>query len=84
MTAKNKAKADRNPGEGRKTAAQRGPVAFRSHSIEQERIIRALGLWMFINGEADYKVCPRHVAHEGNIWLVRSAVEPGTGYAILT
>jgi alpha-L-fucosidase len=52
--------------------------------FEQERIIRELGLWMFINREAIYQVRPWHVTHEGNQWFVRSSTDPKTVYMFLT
>ncbi|MCB1133421.1 MAG: alpha-L-fucosidase [Verrucomicrobiae bacterium] len=61
-----------------------GPEPSGRIPFEQERIIRELGLWMFINGEAVYQVRPWNVVREGNIWFVRSAREPRTVYAFLT
>ena len=61
-----------------------GPEPSGVIPFEQERIIRELGLWLFINGEAIYKVRPWHVTREGNIWFVRSATDAKTVYAFLT
>lgn len=52
--------------------------------FEQERIIRELGLWLFINQEAIYQVRPWHVTREGDCWFVRSSIKPGTVYVFLT
>ncbi len=51
--------------------------------FEQERRIRELALWMFINGEAIHGVRPWHVIREGNIWFTR-AKDDDTVYAFLT
>ena len=61
-----------------------GPEPSGIIPFEQERIIRELGLWLFINGEAIYKVRPWHVVREGDVWFTRSSTEPGTVYAFLT
>ncbi|MEY5013018.1 MAG: hypothetical protein RLY69_733 [Verrucomicrobiota bacterium] len=61
-----------------------GPEPSGSIPFEQERIIRELGLWLFINGEAIYQVRPWHVAREGDVWFTRSSTEPSTVYAFLT
>ncbi len=61
-----------------------GPEPSGVIPFEQERIIRELGLWLFINGEAIYKVRPWHVTREGDVWFTRSAAEPATVYAFLT
>ena len=61
-----------------------GPEPSGSIPFEQERIIRELGLWLFINGEAIYQVRPWHVAREGDVWFTRSSKEPSTVYAFLT
>lgn len=61
-----------------------GPEPSGVIPFEQERIIRELGLWLFINGEAIYKVRPWHVTREGDVWFTRSAAEPNTVYAFLT
>mgnify|MGYP005849545675 FL=1 len=51
--------------------------------FEQERRIRELALWMFINGEAIHGVRPWHVIREGNIWFTK-AKDDDTVYAFLT
>lgn len=61
-----------------------GPEPSGVIPFEQERIIRELGLWIFINEEAVYRVRPWHVTHEGNVWFTRSADDPKTVYAYLT
>jgi alpha-L-fucosidase len=61
-----------------------GPEPSGVIPFEQERIIRELGLWLFINGEAIYKVRPWHHTREGEVWFTRSAAEPTTVYAFLT
>lgn len=61
-----------------------GPEPSGVIPFEQERIIRELGLWLFINGEAIYKVRPWSLVREGDVWFTRSATEPGTVYAFLT
>jgi alpha-L-fucosidase len=61
-----------------------GPEPSGVIPFEQERIIRELGLWLFINGEAIYQVRPWHVARDGDVWFTRSAAEPATVYAFLT
>ncbi len=52
--------------------------------FEQERLLRELGLWMFVNGEAIKSVRPWHVIRQGDIWFTRSKDDPGTVYAFLT
>ncbi len=51
--------------------------------FEQERRIRELALWMFINREAIYEIRPWHVIRKGNIWFTR-AKDADTVYAFLT
>lgn len=51
--------------------------------FEQERRIREMALWLFINGEAMYEIRPWHVIREGDIWFTR-AKDSDTVYAILT
>jgi len=50
---------------------------------EQENILRELGAWMFINGEAIYSVRPWIVTNEGNIWFTRKK-NKSTVYAFIT
>ncbi len=49
-----------------------GPEPSGVIPFEQERILRELGLWMFINGESIYGVRPCKVIREGNTWFTRS------------
>ena len=51
--------------------------------FEQERRIREMALWLFINGEAIYDIRPWHVIREGDIWFTK-AKDDDTVYAILT
>ncbi len=51
--------------------------------FEQERRVRELALWMFINREAIYEIRPWHVIREGDIWFTK-AKDADTVYAILT
>ena len=51
--------------------------------FEQERRIREMALWLFINGEAIYQIRPWHVIREGDIWFTK-AKGSDTVYAILT
>ncbi|UCE43169.1 MAG: alpha-L-fucosidase [Candidatus Aminicenantes bacterium] len=50
---------------------------------EQENILRELGAWMFINGEAIYDVRPWRILKEDNIWYTRKKDE-NTVYAFVT
>jgi alpha-L-fucosidase len=51
--------------------------------FEQDRRIREMALWLFINREAIYEIRPCHVIREGDIWLTK-AKNRDTVYAILT
>jgi alpha-L-fucosidase len=51
--------------------------------LEQEKRLRELALWNFVNGEAIFNTRPWHVSNEGNIWLTRSK-DSQTVYAIPT
>jgi len=51
--------------------------------FEQERRIREMALWLFINGEAIYHIRPWHVIREGDIWFTK-AKDSDTVYALLT
>jgi len=51
--------------------------------FEQERRIRELALWLFINGEAIYNIRPWHVIRAGDIWFTK-AKDSDTVYAFLT
>jgi len=51
--------------------------------FEQQRRIREMALWLFINREAVYEIRPWHVIREGDIWFTK-AKDADTVYAILT
>jgi len=51
--------------------------------FEQERRMRELALWLFVNREAIYEVRPWHVIRERDIWFTRGK-DTDTVYAILT
>ncbi len=51
--------------------------------FEQERRIREMALWLFINGESMYHIRPWHVIREGDIWFTQ-AKDSDTVYTILT
>ncbi|HOZ47255.1 MAG TPA: alpha-L-fucosidase, partial [Candidatus Hydrogenedentes bacterium] len=59
-----------------------GPEPSGRIPFEQERRIRELGLWMFVNRDAIYQVRPWHVIREGDIWFTK-AKDADTLYAIL-
>jgi alpha-L-fucosidase len=61
-----------------------GPEPSGVIPFEQERIIRELGLWLFINHEAIYHVRPWHHSREGDVWFTRHKDNPKTVYAFLT
>ena len=50
--------------------------------FEQDRRIREMALWNFVNGEAVHQIRPWVVAREGDIWFTRSA-ENDTVYVFL-
>ncbi|MBN2316651.1 MAG: alpha-L-fucosidase [Sedimentisphaerales bacterium] len=60
-----------------------GPTPDGEIPFEQERRIRELALWLFINGEAIYNIRPWHVIREGDIWFTK-AKDDDTVYAIVT
>lgn len=60
-----------------------GPTPEGEIPFEQERRIRELALWLFINREAIYDIRPWHVIREGDIWLTR-AKDTDTVYAFIT
>jgi alpha-L-fucosidase len=60
-----------------------GPTPDGEIPFEQERRIRELALWLFINGEAIYNVRPWHVVREGDIWFTK-AKNADTVYAFVT
>jgi alpha-L-fucosidase len=51
--------------------------------FEQERRMRELALWLFVNREAIYEIRPWRVIREGNIWFTK-AKDTDTVYAFLT
>ncbi|UCC99956.1 MAG: alpha-L-fucosidase, partial [Phycisphaerales bacterium] len=60
-----------------------GPTPDGEIPFEQERRMRELALWLFINREAVYNIRPWHVIREGNIWFTK-AKEDDTVYAFVT
>ena len=59
-----------------------GPTPDGEIPFEQERRIRELALWMFVNNEAIHKVRPWHVIREGDVWFTK-AKDADTLYAFL-
>lgn len=51
--------------------------------FEQQRRLREVALWMFINDRAIYDVRPWRVTHEGDVWYTQSR-QGDTVYAFLT
>jgi alpha-L-fucosidase len=60
-----------------------GPEPNGQIPFEQERRLREIALWRFINQEALYHVRPWVVTNEGDIWFTR-AKDDATVYAFLT
>jgi alpha-L-fucosidase len=60
-----------------------GPQPDGGIPFEQERRIRELALWMFVNRDAVHAICPWHVIREGDIWFTK-AKDAETVYAFLT
>ncbi|HUV65906.1 MAG TPA: alpha-L-fucosidase [Sedimentisphaerales bacterium] len=60
-----------------------GPTPDGEIPFEQERRIRELALWLFINREAIYEIRPWHVIRESDIWFTR-AKDADTVYAFFT
>ena len=60
-----------------------GPAPAGEIPFEQDRILRELALWLFINGEAIYDVVPWDPIREGDIWFTK-AREADTAYALIT
>lgn len=60
-----------------------GPTPDGEIPFEQERRMRELALWLFVNGEAIYDVRPWHVSREGPVWFTRSR-SGDTVYAFVT
>jgi alpha-L-fucosidase len=48
-----------------------GPTPEGEIPKDQEDILREIGLWLFVNGEAIYGVRPWLRSNEGNIWFTR-------------
>lgn len=60
-----------------------GPHPDGEIPFEQERRLRELGLWVFVNHEAVYEVRPWGVTHEGEVWYTK-AKDGDTVYAAVT
>lgn len=60
-----------------------GPKPNGEIPVEQEDILRELGLWLFVNGEAVYDVEPWQISNEGDVWFTASRDEDVL-YAIVT
>ena len=60
-----------------------GPEPSGVMPVEQDRILRELGLWNFVNGEAIHGIRPWPVIREGNIWITRQK-DRDTVYLFLT
>jgi alpha-L-fucosidase len=60
-----------------------GPRPDGEIPIEQEARMRELALWMYVNQEAVYHICPWYLIREGNVWYT-CASGKDTVYAILT
>jgi alpha-L-fucosidase len=60
-----------------------GPQPDGQIPFEQDRRVRELALWMFINEEAVRDVRPWHRIREEDIWFTRAAQDPGTLYVHL-
>lgn len=60
-----------------------GPHPEGDIPFEQERRLRELALWMFINGESATDVRPWHRIREGDIWFTRATADPHTLYVHL-
>jgi alpha-L-fucosidase len=60
-----------------------GPHPSGKIPFEQERLMREIGLWNFVNGEAIYGARPWVVTNEGDVWFTKKKSEK-TVYAFLT
>ena len=60
-----------------------GPDPYGRIPFEQERRLRELALWLFINDEAIYNIRPWHITNENNVWFTK-AKDSNTVYAIVT
>jgi alpha-L-fucosidase len=59
-----------------------GPDAYGNIPFEQERILREIAAWYFINHESIDNVRPWIITREDNIWFCRSR-DPSTVYAVI-
>lgn len=59
-----------------------GPTPDGEIPFEQERLLRELALWMFINHEAIYNVRPWYVTNEDHVWFTK-AKDANTVYAFV-
>ncbi|MBN1342053.1 MAG: alpha-L-fucosidase [Phycisphaerae bacterium] len=60
-----------------------GPEPDGELPFEQDRWLRELALWMFVNGEAIHGVRPWAVTNEGNVWFTKKTDEEIV-YAVVT
>lgn len=60
-----------------------GPTPTGEVPAEQEALLREIGLWLFVNGEAVYDVRPWVATHEGKIWYTRKK-NSSTVYVFVT
>ncbi len=60
-----------------------GPQPDGAIPFEQDRRIREMALWQFVNGEAINEIRPWHVIREGDIWFT-GAKDADTVYAFVT
>ncbi len=60
-----------------------GPDPEGEIPMEQQNILREVGLWMFVNGEAVYNVLPWKTAKSDSLWFTRHKTE-NTVYAFVT
>lgn len=60
-----------------------GPKPNGEVPAEQEDILRELGLWLFVNGEAIYDIEPWRISNEGDVWFTASRDEDSL-YVIVT
>ncbi|MFP4500265.1 MAG: alpha-L-fucosidase [Candidatus Hydrogenedentota bacterium] len=49
-----------------------GPTPDGTIPFEQDRLLRELALWMFVNGEAVYDIEPCPVIREDNLWFTKA------------
>lgn len=60
-----------------------GPDADGEIPFEQDRRIRELALWNFVNARAIREARPLQTFRDGDIWLLRSSIDDETIFAIL-